>query len=352
MAERTFREQQNTAAVLRVRELLKSLPPWYADFIRASENTMAPSTILKYAFDTKLFLNYLLKENVKFADVPDTQSITVKMIDDLTLTELEMYVEYLTYYVDEDNHETTNGERGKARKISSLRAMFKHLYKKELIANNPADLLSVPKLHEKAKIRLEPDEVARLIDNIESGEGLTERQKAYQKKTVKRDIAIFTLFLTTGIRVSELIGINIRDVDFDNRSFKVMRKGGNEDILFFDDETDNALTAYIEERKAADTYSLDAPLFLSSQGKRINVRTVEKLVEKYARITSPLKKITPHKLRTTYGTMLYQETGDIYLVADVLGHKDVNTTRKHYADTEISQRRKAAKLIKLRDDET
>jgi len=350
MAERTFREQQNTAAILRVRELLKSLPPWYADFIRASENTMAPSTILKYAFDTRVFLNYLLKENIRFADVPDTRSISVEMIDSLTLTELEMYVEYLTFYVDDDNNETTNGERGKARKISSLRAMFKHLYKKQLIKNNPSELLATPKLHEKAKIRMEPDEVARLIDNIESGEGLTERQLAYHRKTVKRDVAIVTLFLTTGIRVSELVGINIRDIDFDNRSFKIMRKGGNEDILFFDDETDKALQDYLEERKAADTFSLDAPLFLSSQNSRITVRAVENMVKKYAGITTPLKKITPHKLRTTYGTMLYQETGDIYLVADVLGHKDVNTTRKHYADTEISQRRKAAKLIKLRDE--
>ena len=93
-------------------------------------------------------------------------------------------------------------------------------------------------------------------------------------------------------------------------------------------------------------------LFLSMQRKRITARAVENLVKKYARIASPLKKITPHKLRSTYGTMLYQESGDIYLVADVLGHKDVNTTRKHYAAIQEERRRQATKYIKLREDPT
>lgn len=91
-------------------------------------------------------------------------------------------------------------------------------------------------------------------------------------------------------------------------------------------------------------------LFLSLQKTRLTVRAVENLVEKYAKIAVPLKKISPHKLRSTYGTNLYRETGDIYLVADVLGHKDVNTTRKHYAAVSEDRRRLAAKVIKLRDD--
>ena len=90
-------------------------------------------------------------------------------------------------------------------------------------------------------------------------------------------------------------------------------------------------------------------LFLSMQNRRITVRAVENLVKKYASNVTSLKKITPHKLRSTYGTALYQETGDIYLVADVLGHKDVNTTRKHYAAIEDSNRRKAAKAVQLRE---
>ena len=90
-------------------------------------------------------------------------------------------------------------------------------------------------------------------------------------------------------------------------------------------------------------------LFLSMQNKRITVSAVENLVKKYASVVTTLKKITPHKLRSTYGTALYRETGDIYLVADVLGHKDVNTTRKHYAALEEDRRRKAAKAVTLRE---
>jgi site-specific recombinase XerD len=89
--------------------------------------------------------------------------------------------------------------------------------------------------------------------------------------------------------------------------------------------------------------------FLSMQNKRLSVRSVEKLVKKYASKVTSLKKITPHKLRSTYGTNLYKETGDIYLVADVLGHKDVNTTKKHYAAIDDSRRRMAASAVKLRE---
>ena len=93
-------------------------------------------------------------------------------------------------------------------------------------------------------------------------------------------------------------------------------------------------------------------LFLSMQKRRIGVRAVENLVKKYAKLVTNLKNITPHKLRSTYGTSLYRETGDIYLVADVLGHKDVNTTKKHYAAIEEDERRSAAKYVHLREDET
>ena len=90
-------------------------------------------------------------------------------------------------------------------------------------------------------------------------------------------------------------------------------------------------------------------LFLSGQRKRLSVRSIEYIVKKYARTTTPLKHITPHKLRSTYGTALYQQTGDIYLVANVLGHKDVNTTKKHYAAMDDNRRRQAARAVKLRE---
>ena len=147
------------------------------------------------------------------------------------------------------------------------------------------------------------------------------------------------------------MGINIDDINFSENEFSIIRKGGNQDILVFGDEARAALLNYMLEREqmnAAEGH--EEALFLSLQSKRLTVRAVENLVKKYAAIVTPQKRISPHKLRSTYGTNLYRETGDIYLVADVLGHKDVNTTRKHYAAVSEDRRRLAAKVVKLRDD--
>ena len=235
--------------------------------------------------------------------------------------------------------------------MASLKSFYNYFFRNGRSQTNPAALVKLPKLHEKEIIRLEIDEVARLLDLVEDGQELTERQKAYHEKTKIRDLALMTLLLGTGIRVSECIGLNLNDVDFNVDGIRIHRKGGKEVIIYFGDEVEQALRAYLEERKKM----IPAPgneeaLFLSMQKKRMNVRSVENLVKKYSRIVTPLKKITPHKLRSTYGTNLYRETGDIYLVADVLGHADVNTTKKHYAALEDERRRSARNKVKLREN--
>ena len=221
-----------------------------------------------------------------------------------------------------------------------------------MISTNPTLLIDMPKLHQKEIIRLDPGEVASLLDYIEhAGDGLSKHQKAYYEKTKVRDLALITLLLGTGIRVSECVGLDISDVDFRNGCIHVFRKGGNEMFVYFGDEVAKALYDYIEERKEIDTLpGHENALFLSSQNKRISVKAVENLVGKYTRQITTTKKITPHKLRSTYGTQLYQETGDIYLVADVLGHKDVNTTKRHYAAMSDARRRSAANAVKLREE--
>ena len=211
----------------------------------------------------------------------------------------------------------------------------------------------MPKLHEKAIIRLDTDEVAILLDYIETcGSQLTGQKKVYYEKTKYRDLAIITLLLGTGIRVSECVGLDINDVDFKNNGVKVTRKGGNEMVVYFGREVEKALRDYLELTRKNITPLPDHEnaLFLSTQRKRMGVQAVENMVKKYAKQVTPNKKITPHKLRSTYGTSLYKETGDIYLVADVLGHKDVNTTKKHYAAIDESRRRQAASAVKLREE--
>ena len=207
----------------------------------------------------------------------------------------------------------------------------------------------MPKLHESEIIRLDSDEVVRLLDEVESGDNLTKSQKKYHDKTKLRDTALLTLLLGTGMRVSECVGIDINDVDFKNSGIKIRRKGGYEAIVYFGDEVEIALLNYLEYRNTIiPVAGHENALFLSLQNKRISVRSVENLVKKYSGLITTLKHITPHKLRSTYGTNLYKETGDIYLVADVLGHKDVNTTRKHYAAIEDRRRYNARNEVSLR----
>ena len=159
-----------------------------------------------------------------------------------------------------------------------------------------------------------------------------------------------TLLLGTGIRVSECVGLDLKDIDFESNGIKIRRKGGYESIVYFGDEVETALLDYLEQREhIIPMQGHEDALFLSLQNRRMAVRSVENLVKKYASRVTSIKKITPHKLRSTYGTSLYRETGDIYLVADVLGHKDVNTTRKHYAALEDERRRRAAGAVQLRE---
>ena len=235
--------------------------------------------------------------------------------------------------------------------MSALRSFYAYYYKRELIKTNPTLLVDMPKLHDKEIIRLDADETAELLDYIEHcGDHLTGQKKVYYEKTKYRDLAIVTLLLGTGIRVSECVGLDVNDIDFKNGGIRVVRKGGNEMMVYFGEEVEEALLNYLEIRASITPIAgHENALFYSTQRKRIGVQAVENMVKKYAKEITTTKKITPHKLRSTYGTSLYKETGDIYLVADVLGHKDVNTTRKHYAAMDEDRRRRAASAVKLRE---
>lgn len=349
MSELPYYEQKDRENTLRLRNMIKELPPFCADFFRGIEPQTSSRTRIAYAYDLKIFFDFLRKENPLLNKL-ELRDITLSHLDQLHVTDLEEYMEYLKYRFNEKNQEVVNKERGIMRKVASLKSFYNYYYRKEMLKNNPAALVQLPKLHDKEIIRLDVDEVALLLDEVEKGESLTDKQKAFHEKTKVRDLALLTLLLGTGIRVSECVGLNISDVDFKNGGIRIHRKGGKEVTVYFGIEVEDALRDYLEQRQEMipEKGSEDA-LFLSLQMKRISVRSVENLVKKYAKIVTPLKKITPHKLRSTYGTTLYQETGDIYLVADVLGHTDVNTTKKHYAALDDARRRSARDKVRLRE---
>ena len=349
---KTYYEQTYIDNTLRLREVLKTLPSFVKDYFRAIEPSTSSKTRISYAYDLRVFFNFLIENNPQFR-VCTSNQFTVHDLEQIDSMDIEEYLDYLKVYTSPEDKQITNTERGLARKFSALCSLYRYLYKHKYIAQNPTVFVDKPKIHDKAIIRLDIDEVVRLLDYVEEcGNQLTGQKKVYYDKTRTRDLAILTLLLGTGIRVSECVGLNISDVDLKNNGIKIHRKGGNEAVVYFGEEVRDALLAYLEERKkviAVEGHT-DA-LFLSMQNKRISVRSVQILVKKYSQLVTNLKNITPHKLRSTYGTNLYNESGDIYLVADVLGHKDVNTTKKHYASLEDQRRREAVKYVHLRKDE-
>ena len=348
-----YHQQVQIQRTQRIREICKELPDACSDFFFAISQTTSALTRLAYAYDLRLFFQYLTLEQSAFSGV-DPRLITVEQIGKITARQLRDFQDYLTQYIKQNSDQgaetiINNHELGIMRKLCAVRSFFEFLFSNEKIPANIATLVPLPKLHEKPILYLEKEEVERLLEAAESGTGLTERQKKYQNITKSRDVAILSLFLGTGIRVSELVGIDIDDIDFSINGFVVTRKDGNQTILYYPETVAENLQAYLRERRGIEALPGDEnALFLSLQRRRITQRAVEMLVKKYAVIAAPLKKkISPHKLRSTFGTSLYQETGDIYLVADVLGHADVNTTRKHYAAMSDQRKREAAKRVVL-----
>ena len=351
MKRQTYHDSTDTNNILKLREVLRELPGFASDYFRGIMASTSTKTRLSYAYDIRIFFRFLKETNPALKNT-DIRDIDISILDEIKALDIEEYIEYLKVYDSGDNVIITNGDRGLKRKMSALRSFYAYYFKHEMIKTNPTVLVDMPKIHEKAIVRLDAGEVSALLDYVENcGNELKGQQKVFYEKTKDRDLALITLLLGTGIRVSECVGLDIEDVDFRNNSIRVIRKGGSEAYVYFGEEVEKALKKYIETRKSVTPLAgHEHALFFSSQRKRLGVRAVEKLVLKYASNVTTAKKITPHKLRSTYGTALYHETGDIYLVASVLGHKDVNTTRKHYAAMDENAKRRAAGAVKLRED--
>lgn len=351
MASETYKEQNDKSNIRKLREVLKKLPPFCKSYFISLETTKSTRTRLSYAYDLSIFFEYLKQNNPKFAKKELKSYITPsELLDQITKQDIEEYMSFLQDY-DKDGINRTNKDSGILRKLAALRSMYQYYFINEDIKTNAPSKVSIPKKHHKNIIRLDIDEVAAMIDYVETGEKLTKTQHRTHDKTRYRDVAIVTLLLGTGIRVSECVGLDLDDVDFKNNKIQIIRKGGNEDVVYFGEEVASALQDYLSHERSViePMKEHQNALFISLKKQRMSVRSIERMVQKYAKQVTSLKKITPHKLRSTYGTTLYQETNDIYLVAEVLGHKDVNTTQKHYAASSEERKKRAAKVITLRE---
>lgn len=346
MANINFYQKRDMQNRLKMAKYTERLPDYCLDFFIGVENNTSSLTRYNYAMDLYIFFNYLSLYIFNKKEL----EITLDDLNTIKAKNIEQYLSYLSYY-ELDGNLYRNDEKGKARKLASIRSFFKYLYNHDMISENITSKIETPKLHNKEIIRLENEEISKLLNAVENPYEFTKRQQEYNKNTFERDNAIITLFLGTGIRISELVGLNLNSFDFSQNAFVVTRKGGNQSMLYFSHEVALALKTWLEKRASLGLKEDEQAMFISLQNRRISIRAVENLVKKFAQIASPLKKISPHKLRSTFGTNLYKQTKDIYIVADVLGHKDVNTTKRHYAAISEDMRKDVANKIKLGKDE-
>ena len=348
----TYKQNVKDTNIQTLRHLLDRMPGFCKDFIRGISNSTEIRTQVAYCRDIYHFLNYIKAHNPEFKDI-DIRDIPFELLERLSPADIDEYLEFLSLY-EIDGVVYSNENASKARKLSSLSKLYDFYIKRQQLKNNPISAIERPKINDKAIIALSPEQIIDLIKYVSNPVNLTERQQKFHERTYVRDAAILTLFLGTGIRVSELVGLDVDDIDFTLNSIRVVRKGGREAFVYFGDAVASALSAYIgpEREKLLKGKTNDSPaLFLSLRGTRLTVRSVENLVKKYSSMLETNKKITPHKLRSTFGTEIYSKTGDIYLTAELLGQRDINTTKKHYASMDQDKLHSVVNLIELEADE-
>ena len=341
----TYRDEKNVRILEKINDITVDLPMFvrrFANEYLVTKNK-APRTVLGYVGDIKVFFEYLEKT----MGIPVMQ-IRIQTLGSLTADDIQDYLMYLMRYnrTDSNNQKTireSNQASSRARKLSSLRALYRYLIAHNHLEKNVAELVDMPKIEEKAITYLEKEEVRDVLQGAETGGSLTEAQFKFAKSSRMRDIAILTLLLNTGIRVSEMVGIDLQDIDWNERRIKIFRKGRKEQYVYFNDPVAETLQDYIDYERKTPSEDMSA-LFISRKGQRISVRAVERLVKKYTASVVPMKRITPHKLRSTFATNLYEETGDIYVTSDALGHSSLETVKK-YTNLHDERRRKAAEAI-------
>jgi len=336
-------------------DFLTNLPDFIFDYIEIYYTGESINTQIGYCIDLRIFLEYLMK--FKFKDVSSPEEFTCNHMSKVRAEDIIRFKAYLkeyqSTYISPDGRKITrtrrNSNYGINRKLSAVRGLFSYLYKTDQIPENVTDKVDMNKLHQKIKKPLSTQEAMRLIDIIYNGDRVfTGRYLAEYKRTRQRDIAILISYLGTGVRVSELVNLNVSDICFDTSSFIVTRKGGDEQEIFMPVQVENELFAYIQERKDMDVKDKDA-LFISRQGKRMTVSSVEKMLKKYCTAVGIIDpdKSRPHALRRTFACRLLEDGIDIKMVAELMGHKNIDVTHKFYAQYNAAAKREVMRNINV-----
>lgn len=343
-----------------LKNYLSELPDFVFSYIEEYYSGDSINTQLGYSLDVRIFLNYL--REFKFKNIQKNEDFTINDINRVTPVDLIKFKAYLREY--ETEYLSPSGKKikricknspyGINRKLSAVRGLFIYLYKTEQISQNVTDKVDFAKLHQKIKKPLTTQETVKLLDVIYNGEKYyTGRNLTEYKNKKKRDIALFTAYLGTGARVSELVNLQVKDVDFATQSFIVTRKGGDQQEIFMPVQVNNALYEYIYDDPEHPRES--GPLFLGRGGKAITIASVEKNLKNYCRtvgITHP-DKTRPHALRRTFACRLLEDGVDIKMVAELMGHKNIEVTHRYYAQYSSQKKREVMQnLDVLRENDT
>ena len=333
--------------IKRKNEIVSELPRYVKEYLSARSSNTTTNTQLQYAYSIRKFFVWLKDYVPELHDVR-LKDINISYIRDLQPVDINDFMEFLGTAAGD-----SNTKRSKKNKMSALSSFFAYLVKNRYMDNNPCKNAEQIKIvRDKRIVRLSYDEAVEMLERIRTGDYITtEHQRDYLEKNRIRDYAIISLLLGTGIRVSECAFLDIEYVNLDKCQIHILRKGGKHQDIFLSDSTVEALADYIEYRKTLKIVpGSEHAFFISMQGRRMTVQSIEGVVKKFTKMlgySTPDAVITPHKLRKTYGTELYRATGDIYLVAGVLGHEEITTTAQNYVADNVEQQKEARNIIQF-----
>lgn len=323
-------------------EIEALLPKFLRGFFVFLKGNILPMSRLAYLHDIRFFMNYLINET-DITQATNTNEIKQQEFNNIKAVDVNIFIDYCRRYKVEKEKNIyiyENNKRSLARKKSSISVLFKYLYRDELIDKNITDgfdPIKVPKAGEKEIKALQDNEVMVMLDAVTTGEFLTDKEKQYWEKTKKRDKAILVIFLTYGLRLSELQQLNVSSFNFSREEFKIYRKRGKESTMPLNKSVLKVVVEYMKEERPNDD-KIDASnkdaLFLSLQGKRMAERQIRELVKKYTSIglkTSRSAGYSPHKLRATAATSLIGRGNSIFDVQALLDHEQVTTTQLYAA---------------------
>ncbi len=323
---------------LQCEKIQKELPGFLRDYFVYLKGNVLPMTRLAYLNDVKFFFTYLVNDT-DLTDAATPKDVTVEDIRRITARDINFFLDYCRRYVVDDGGSSTvyeNSNRTLARKKSSVSVLFKELYRDGLVEKNITDgfdPIRVPKAGERQIKALQDDEVMIMLDAVTTGAYFGPHERSYWERTKLRDKAILVLFVTYGLRLSELQQLNVSSFNFSRGEFTIYRKRDKESVMPLNRSVIMTVRDYLNnERVHIPPYSPEHEdaLFLSLQGKRMTSRAIRDLVKKYTAIalnTTRDNGYSPHKLRATAATSLIGRGNSIYDVQALLDHEQVTTTQ-------------------------